>query len=90
MAFFYEWRSTTVLRLRCVLHTAASSHPLHTKTESKRATFRDPSLSDDVTSQAVLGPAPSVSTVTGFTSSTTVLNWRGEQGSRVSGDAPWH
>lgn len=55
------------------------SHPEQTKTESNVSVFWWPEESDDVTSHAVLSStSPSVVTLTGFTLSTTMLNWQKE------------
>lgn len=61
------------------LERSVWSHPEQTKTESNVSVFWWPEESDDVTSHAVLSStSPSVVTLTGFTLSTTVLNWQKE------------
>lgn len=53
---------------------ATSYYPEQTKTESKVSVFWQPDESEDVTSHVVVSSLASVVT-TGFTFSTTVLNW---------------
>lgn len=67
------------------LERSVWSHPEQTKTESNVSVFWWPEESDDVTSHAVLSStSPSVVTLTGFTLSTTVLNWQKESVRKVA------